>query len=451
MKNRILGIVSIVCASAIGNAVSAQSSQAPQSGAIGATAPSAATAPGAATASLSGISSASIFDGSTNVNVPIHSFSLDNQDYSISLGYNTRGIKIDETASPAGLHWNVLAEGSISRVVKDLPDELNKETMQNLVYNGLGVDTSLPNHKRFLKGKMVGYVESGGPILDYTYQDKESDDFIFSCGGKSFTFNLGPDGQIFTHPHNNIKVTPLIDGVPIFLVGGQTAGNWGSSTTTGLLEFLIRDEQGTQYLFARGDYQENTLYNNEYGNDEIGTAYTTSRWVIKKVTFANGNEINYTYTSNNFSSGFYQQNYCRETWSGGIPTQADFLGTSTNINGGIFSQLLSIAYPNGTKADFIYSDVNKTELQQKMLNEIKVSSGSQCMRYKLNQSKVNNRWFLNSVKIVSCDGAMEEPYYSFEYNPLALPERFNTAQDFYGYYNGDPTGAPLGTSGIGQY
>lgn len=450
MKNKILGIVSTACFAVIGSHVSAQTSQAPHSGTIGATAPSSATAPGATPGGMNGISSASNFDGSTNVNVPIHSFSLDNQDYSISLGYNTRGVKIDETVSPAGLHWNIYAEGSITRVVKDLPDELNKETMQYFEYSDINNNQTLyPNHKRFLKGKMVGYFESGGPILDYTYRDTESDDFIFSCGGKSFTFNLGPDAQVFTHPHNNIKVTPLIDGVPIFLVGGQTAGNWGSSATSGILEFLIRDEQGTQYLFSRGDYQYNTLYNNEYGSDEIGNTFTTSRWVIKKVTFANGNEINYTYapTFLAHNAPYYQQNYSRETWSGGLPTAAEFLGSQmANSEESYSNRLLGISYPNGTNAEFIYSDVNKTEMDQKMLDEIKISSGSQCMHYKLNQSKVNNRWFLNSVKIASCDNTTEEPYYSFEYNPLALPERFNTAQDFYGYYNGDPSGLALGSS-----
>jgi hypothetical protein len=137
MKNKILGIVSTVCLSVIGSHVSAQTSQAPHSGTIGATAPSSATAPGATPGGMSGISSAGTFDGSTNVNIPIHSFSLDNLDFSITLGYNTRGVKLDEAVTPEGLHWNLYAEGSITRTVKDLPDELNLEAKKDLRYNGL--------------------------------------------------------------------------------------------------------------------------------------------------------------------------------------------------------------------------------------------------------------------------------------------------------------------------
>jgi hypothetical protein len=429
--------------------------QAPAAGGIGVTAPSAATAPGAASASLSGISNPSIFDGSTNVTIPIHQFSLDNQEYGISLGYNTAGVKIDENVTPAGLHWNLYAEGSITRVVKDLPDELNIETDDSLTYytnNPFPNDEiNYPNHKRYLKGKMVTYTEDAAQqaVAD-VYRDAESDDFIFSCGGRSFTFNFGSEMNIFTHPHHNIQVTPLVDGAPVFLVEGQNVGNWGSSQTSGILEFNIRDEQGTQYQFVRGDYQATPLYNNEYGNDKIADAWVTSKWVIKKVTFANGNEINYNYTTPEYSSSinYYKQYYAKETWSGNnVPASAEYLGEQLADGQLRPCQLASVQYPNGTQAEFIYNNVNKTELNQKMLDEIKISSGTQCLRYKLNQSKVNNRWFLNSVKLASCDGITEEPYYAFEYNPLALPERFNSAQDYYGYYNGDSIG--LGFNNLG--
>lgn len=427
--------------------------QAPAPGGVGVSAPSAATAPGAASASLSGISSPSIFNGSTNITIPIHEFSLDNQDYSVFLGYNTQGIKIDETVTPAGLHWNI-AEGSITRVVKDIPDELNIETNELITYYTNAPfpndETYYPNHKRYLKGKMVTYTEtSAQQAVANVYRDTECDDFIFSCGGKSFTFNLGTGMNIFTHPHNNIKVTPLIDGTPVFLVEGQTVGNWGGSQSSGILEFHVRDEQGTQYQFVRGDYQSMPMYNNEYGNDKIADAWATSRWVIKKVIFANGNEINYNYNMPDYGSSvhYYKQYYAKEIWSGNVPASAEYLGEQL-ANGQLRScQLASIQYPNGTQAEFIYNSTNKTELNQKMLDEIKISSGTQCLRYKLNQAKVNNRWFLNSIKLVSCDGTVEEPYYSFEYNPLALPERYNTAQDYYGYYNGDPLG--LGFNNLG--
>lgn len=451
MRNKILSIVSIACSSIMVNAVTAQTMQGPLAGPVGSTSPSSATAPGAASSSLSAISSSNIFDGSTNINIPIHSFSLDNMNFGISLGFNTRGIKVDEPANPVSIHWNLYAEGSIVRIQKDLPDELNKTSTDTVPVSGPWLDTVLPNHYKYLKGKMVTHTETASQqSAPNVYRDAEYDDFIFSCGGRSFTFNLGPEGQVFSHPHNNIKVRPMIDGVPVFLVPGQSVGDWACTQNQGILGFLITDEQGTRYLFERGDYQSSPLYVNEYNwTEPIGSAYVTSRWVIKKIIFANGNELKYTYenTLNSWGSKYYQQYYANEEWSGGTTTLAKFLGTQTSTGSMYSTQIKGIQYPNGNQADFIYSATDTTEIRQKMLDEIRITSGTQCMRYKLNRSSVNKRWFLNSVTLLSCDSTVTEPYYSFEYNPLALPPRLNSAQDYYGYYNGDSTGISLGTLG----
>jgi YD repeat-containing protein len=458
MKRQVLSVLGVMCAIAVPIVSLAQGQgAAPVPTGIGTSAPSASTAFGPASTSLSAISSPSIFDGSTNVNIPIHQFSLDNQDYGISLSYNTRGVKVDEPSTIIGTHFN-MTEFAIVRVVKDLPDELSLESTDSLAYytgatdaNGEGIMAKFVNHKRFLKGKMATYTETTAQqAVANVYRDTENDDFIFSCGGRSFTFNLAKDGKVFTNPHNNIKVTPLIDGVPVFLVEGQNTANWTAGQYSGILEFQVRDEQGTRYDFIRGDYQQTPLNNNEYGGSTLlGYAWITSRWVIKKVTFANGNEINYNYSypGSNQASSYYKQYYVKEYWSGGNPTNAYFAGLQTASGALTSCQLNNIQYPNGTQATFVYSTTNKTELDQQMLQEITISSGSQCMRYKLNQAKVNDRWFLNSVKLASCDNSQEEPYYSFEYDPLTLPRRFNSAQDYYGYYNGDSTGVGLNDLG----
>lgn len=418
-------------------------------GGLGGASPDPKMVQGATSSGLSSIYSPNVFDGSTTVTVPIQGFSQGGQEYGISLNYNTKGVRVDECATPAGLHWNIMAEGTITRIIKDLPDELNMETAATIDFD----DTSFINQNRYLKGKYVTYTET--PAQQATpnvYRDGECDDFIFSCAGQTFTFNLGKEMNVFTHPHRNIKVTPLIDGTAVFGVEGQPVGPWGAHQYDNLLEFLIRDEGGTQYYFVRGDYEQRMMYTNEYYEaDYMGFSYPTIKWVIKKITFANGNEINYNYSPQLYSgsSNNYKQYYAREIWSGSNPTSGDFLSQQDVAAQQFTIQLQSIQYPNGTEAAFVYDANNNNELSVKQLKEIKVSSGSNCIRYKLNQSQVNNRWFLNSVKLSSCDGTLEEPYYSFEYNPLALPDRLSSAQDLYGYYNGNPNGQALGSSGAG--
>jgi YD repeat-containing protein len=48
----------------------------------------------------------------------------------------------------------------------------------------------------------------------------------------------------------------------------------------------------------------------------------------------------------------------------------------------------------------------------------------------------SHRLRLNGISLLSCDGNKEEPYYSFTYDATGLPCRFNSGQDYFGYYNG---------------
>lgn len=415
-------------------------------GGLGSSSPNPRAVQSATAAGLNSIYSPNIYDGSTTVNIPIHSYTQGGREYGVSLSYHTKGVRIDEIAGPAGLHWNVMAEGTITRVVKDLPDELNAETAATIDFD----DTSFVNKNRYLKGKFVTYTETAAQqATPNVYRDGECDEFVFSCGGQSFTFYLGRETSVFTHPHRNIKVSPLIDGVPVFAVEGQPVGNWGTSQFSNLLEFLIRDEEGTQYYFVRGDYEVRRLYTNEYyEEDYMGNYYPTIKWVIRKITFANGNEINYTYYPAVFSgnSKNYKQYYAREQWSGNNPVSASFLFESDVPSQQYSVQLQKIQYPNGTETSFEYG-TGGYFLQP--LNEIRVTSGNSCIRYQLSKSQVNNRSFLDAITLTNCDGTLSEPYYSFAYNTLALPDRLSSARDFYGYYNGSSNGQALGGSGAG--
>lgn len=421
-------------------------SSAQVSGGLGGVTPNSKSVTGAVSSAMNNIYSPNIFDGSANISIPIHQYSMGGQDYGVSLAYNTRGVKVDEVVSPAGLHWNIMAEGSIARVIKDLPDELNFEADQYIEWE----DSSVLNKNRYLKGKLVTYTESlTQQQQPNVYRDKECDDFVFTCGGQSFTFNLGRDFKVFTHPHRNISVSTFIDGVPVFFIEGQTVGNWGSLNYSGVLEFVIRDESGNQYYFGLPDFQTMPIYKNEFEpNLSIGSIAATVKWVVKKVVLANGNVIKYNY-SEEFQSltlNGYKQYYSTETWSNNNPASAKFLGAQ-EVPLSLFSrQLQNIEYPNGSTVDFIYDANETTEMNTKMLREIKISDGSNvsnCFRYKFSQSKVNGRWFLDRIRLLSCDGSLEEPYYSFGYDPLALPPRLDPAQDFYGYYNATPTGTSL--------
>ena len=68
----------------------------------------------------------SYYTGQPNISIPIYSKQL-NSDLSmnIALFYNTQGVKIDNISGWTGTGWSLMAGGSISRTVRDLPDEIS--------------------------------------------------------------------------------------------------------------------------------------------------------------------------------------------------------------------------------------------------------------------------------------------------------------------------------------
>jgi YD repeat-containing protein len=398
--------------------------------------------------SIGNIYSPNLFDGSANVSIPIYDFSNDHGSFGISFSYNTKGIKVDELSGKAGLHWDINAGGSITRVMKDLPDELDE---QHTKAPG-GVSPIMT-----AKGRLALYKMSSIPST--VQQDGESDDFIVSVGSLSFTFNLGKDGYVFTHPNRRAKIE--YDG------------------TGDHMTFKITDESGNQYFFVAGDLQKGTIINNDApannANQLLEYEYT-SRWVIDKIIFTEGSVITYDYDRYDAPETIL---YLGNEWKESVVSNS-----LTNLNGyptpfvrmnngpiGL-AQLSAIHYPNGITASFVFDEYNSgTEICVKPLKEVVIGSGEDnCIRYRLDKAyhiannnpgaavigpyspicdfnaSYNGRMILQGIRILSCDETVSEPYYTFEYSTNRLPTRVSGSMDRFGYANEAATGVQIGSN-----
>lgn len=67
----------------------------------------------------------SMYNGVASVSVPLYEATAKNgASIPVALQYNTSGIRVAETAGPAGLGWQLMAGGKITRVLMGMPDEL---------------------------------------------------------------------------------------------------------------------------------------------------------------------------------------------------------------------------------------------------------------------------------------------------------------------------------------
>jgi len=388
------------------------------------------------TGSMSGLYSPNLYDGSANIHIPIYDFRTDAGQFGVSLGYNTRGVRVDELASPVGLHWNLIAEGSIQRVVKGLPDELSAVYPDTLWMNG---NIKYTRFKGRLGGSFDNATEMADPLV---FRDPESDDFIVSAGGLSFTFNIGTGRQIYTNPNRNFQVELLSSGQPYSTVVQQT----GTIPDPLTLEFLITDLGGNRYHFVRGDYDNISIFAemDAFVSSGLITNHNqVSRWVVDEVTLADGRKIRYNYYDKNGSATIYQS-YAAPASGPGAP------GAGVTDKGEHLAMIRSIEYPNAVTAHFVYDttkgrcDYGKQDHPQTngmALREVRIQSGEQCTRYQMDQSYtvvlignntstseipygsdcviINNvpsnrshRLRLKGISMVSCDGTVTEPLYT---------------------------------------
>lgn len=411
-------------------------------------------------AGIGNIYSPNLFDGSANIVVPIYQYQNDYGNYGVSFSYNTKGVKVDEIASTIGLHWQLNAGGGITRVMKDVPDEAD---------DYIGIYTPGQGPAAFIKGKWAGILGATSP-QEYTandstiYRDGEFDDFIVSAGSLNFTFNLGKDGFVFTHPNRRVKMELLVNDVPVTQLPYMHYSGVDSYINVG---FHITDEQGTQYWFRKDNVAEWDLWDGRMVTSAIvkGVQYN-AHWVLSKITFANGQSIRYNYDRVNVSNTLYSNSVALETAGGGYTNSYSEAVATDSI-----SELSSISYPNGVTVNFIYGS-GRCDAGDRILSSIQVTAGDKSINYVMQQQYATARHAncsppaeialgncnistiygctggvspdaqrylrlrLKGITIRNDDGSYSEPYYTFSYDTTQLPARLTASQDYFGYYNG---------------
>lgn len=197
------------------------------------------------------------YTGIPDVKIPLYTFlCTKNLDFNLNLKYHPNAVKKEERAGSTGLGWSLFAGGSITRVVKGLPDETNTTSMQNIPLKGLHTpinaflgndfDNFLNNSSyvfpasRNLYDKLYESIESG--VFDTSY-DIYYYDFMGYSG--SFYLKMSDDLNslsVVKLDNSNVKITVQFTKYP-------------SSDSYEINSFTLYDENGNKYFF---NIKENT-------------------------------------------------------------------------------------------------------------------------------------------------------------------------------------------------
>ena len=262
---------------------------------------------------VSSIYDVDLSTGIANISIPIISNQFRDNEFGVSISYNTKGVPVRELAGIVGSHWNLNVGGSISRIVKGLPDEWYSQAFQDSILDGPGIFISTYDRYR---GRLIEGMETPTEKLNpKTYRDPESDEYVFSVGKISFNFYLGRNGTIYVNDKRSYDISILkSDGTPYNMPPlPPRISQLGNPVNTPLVDFTfkVKDPQsGLTYFFSKSTsaiINVTAFFRSPYsralqedcGLDVLGihgdkTPVTVS-WKLDSVITANNEKIEYIY------------------------------------------------------------------------------------------------------------------------------------------------------------
>ncbi|WEK19292.1 MAG: PKD domain-containing protein [Candidatus Pedobacter colombiensis] len=379
------------------------------------------------------------YSGTASVVVPIYTIQNGAVSTQIGLINAGRGIKVKDVEGTAGMGWEISGGGEISREIRGLPDDCQKDNSNNIrlgwLYNSNGI--KIDNFIVANDGNTTTCTDETTDITSLNanfsdLSDTEPDLFSVNAPGLSFNFVFDKNHQIQTIPYQDLKIS------------------YSTNSNGNIDQFTVINDQGIRYQFevvltTKSTKQTLSTFNSQSINESNISYFRTrflqyksgissyNSWQLTSLTDANHNKIEFSY-----EPGPPKENITPIELYVGSPSKT----TQYWIKDETFPSLLSSVYGGGGGASFSYSKNYHTT--QALLNAIQLTGGA-C--YFLNYSSVipltgnYSRFFLRDITTDQCNSPEK---YKFTYNGeissyyvyrTSLGDSSSKSIDYWGYAN----------------
>ncbi len=266
----------------------------------------------------------SMYTGTANVSIPLHTIDFDGWSLPLSISYNAGGVRTNEEAGEIGLGWALSATGVISRTIQGGDDLFPGYSNQHngYVYNERAVNSHLNYRYNDPTVATVDPLGYGLPV-DTTYYyhliqkspDTQPDLFSYNFFGYSGTFVLTQ--KVVTGTVKVIKLTK--DACKVAFNEGTMS--FTVTTPDGYVgEFSIKERSTTMSTVSDPDnaptWNEvfaNTCWAENHINIQIdcirgGRFRTISSWYLAKITSPRKQVITFSYDLNADGTSSYISN-----------------------------------------------------------------------------------------------------------------------------------------------
>ncbi|BAU54916.1 PKD domain protein [Mucilaginibacter gotjawali] len=371
--------------------------------------------------------------------------SVGNVSLPIALSYGTNGVKATDIEGSAGMGWNLIAGGAVTREVRGTPDDILIDlgymsragwmsgtvgnTINNMtIYNS----TNPPNYP--MVAADVNFIHNNFGDNSGAPSDTEPDIFNVSAPGLSVQFVFDKDHNIRTIPYQDLKI----------------AYAYNSAGEGAITSFTITNDQGITYVFAAAESTTKksvnpatpSWFNTGYQEYIDGITYN-SAWRLTQIHDLNNNTININYTAGTEMPSTNKV----QVYLNGYTTPTTLYSVWQKTTPELLS---SITYQEGngtgspvTAFNFTYN--NNSYTKASYINTITGFGRSFQFNYTANVHSGNNftRYFLTNVTDPDCNTPVN---YTFAYKNLAnMPDSSTVSMDYWGYINKNTSSVLLPT------
>jgi len=364
-----------------------------------------------------------LYTGTPGVSLPLYKLEAGDLNVPISLTYKGGGVKLQDIASFVGMSWNLNAGGSVTRVIRGIPDESEKgysgKNKTGVEINS-GIENDNTRANRIAKGELDG----------------EPDLFYISTPTMQLSFVLDENGTpVFNEPTRaQVKMERM---------------NGADDNIN--IRWTLRDEKGTKYTFGDIAAARELV---------TGTPEAVSTWYLTSMESFNGTEkINFEYQEGaDIVTKTFNRVQMRFFTSGGCSAVYDnYTVDRENARTYKAPKYISAITSGIAKIRFIYGTGRKDLPTALLLRELEMSSVKdqtvlKRMVFKygyfdaVETNEDRNRLSLNSIYDVSADRTNSMRLYNFSYyvDPaLRFPLRNSVAFDHWGFYNNNSESTPF--------
>jgi hypothetical protein len=376
-----------------------------------------------------------LLTGRAQVSVPFWQLNYGSLSVPVGISYHSGGVKASDTEGLAGMSWNLVAGGSVSREMRGVPDDyfgstdatdLRKGWLHNIVAQNTSGYTPTANDDLSI---------CSDENADWTFlnnlafrNDTEPDVFTFNAPGLSGQFVFGTDKLPKLVPYQDVKIiiTPTTITLPIIAItiikndGTKYYFTLSEKTTKQAIPYTFKTI--TQFVRDRELYRKPIEY--------------TSAWLLTKIEGPTGEVIDFVYTASQVSGAKKEVEIIRS--NGAVDKHYKITEYITNYK-------LSYIQSPANKVSFEYINGNTLLSRVTILDRVLNSNKEFFLQYKSvkhqNDPSSDTRAFLSEIKEQS-NGCNSFPSYTFEYyglssanNLTSIPFYDSIKQDLWGYYN----------------